>query len=407
MELKVYSEIGKLKKILVHRPGKEVQRIYPEIFERLLFDDIMYLKVAQEEHDYFTDKLKEEGVKVFYIEKLVAEVLDANPSQREKFIDSYLKEADIRSKSIYVAAKKFFLDMKNNLEMVRATIAGVKKSEIKPDFSNNLTDLVLKDDAYPFYADPIPNILFQRDPIATIFDGMNLHKMYSVTRRRESVYYEYGFKLHPEFKNIKYIMDPSDDGTIEGGDVLVMNKENIFVGISQRTTAVGVEILSKKLFKRYDHLKIVVGIEIPKSHATMHLDTILTQMDHDKFSIDADFAHDKYTSFEITRGLNDELNIKKSNDNILTILQKHIHPKTQLIIVGGDEYVRSKREQWNDGANCLCIEPGKIIVYNRNVYTNKAVKAAGIETIEIKSSELSSGRGGPRCMSMPLERENI
>lgn len=407
MKLKVYSEIGKLKKVLVHRPGKEVERIYPEIFERLLFDDIMHLDVAREEHDFFTDKLREEGIEVFYIEKLVAEVLDANPSQREKFVKAYLDAANIGNKTLYEASKKHFLDIKNNLELVEATIAGLQKSDIDVKFTESLSDQVLAEDEYPFYIDPIPNILFQRDPIASIFDGMNLHNMSKVTRKREKVYYEFGLKMHKDFKSIKYHLSPDHEGTMEGGDILVISKETIFVGLSERTTPKAVESLAKVLFGKYNHLKRVIGIEIPKSHATMHLDTVLTQMDVDKFSVDAEMAIKKYVLFEITKGSKDKVNVAKSEDMIINILKKYVHPDPKLVVVGGGQKVRAKREQWNDGANCLCIAPGKIVVYNRNKYTNELIRKAGVQTIEVLSSELSRGRGGPRCMSMPLEREEV
>lgn len=406
MQINVNSEIGKLKKVLVHRPGKEVERLYPELFERLLFDDIMHLEVAQQEHDYFTDQLRKEGIKVYYIEKLVADVLDQKPELRKQFISDFLKQAKIEHLAIYKAAEDFFTSIKDNLELVKATIAGLKKSEIKPNFNKSLTDQIIQEDNYPFYIDPIPNILFQRDPIATIFNSMNLHNMFSETRKRERLYYQYGFKFHPEFKNIDYIMTPEDNGHIEGGDVLVINKSTIFVGISERTTAKAVEILASKLFAKYKNLKRIIGIEIPKSHATMHLDTVLTQMDRDKFSVDYEMAHQKYRFFEI-KNINNSLTLTTRIENIKKILEEFVNPNVKIVVVGGGEEIRARREQWNDGANCLCIAPGKIVVYNRNRITNELIRKSGIETIEIKSSELSRGRGGPRCMSMPLEREEI
>lgn len=406
MKINVNSEIGKLKKVLVHRPGKEVERLYPELFERLLFDDIMHLEVAQEEHDYFTDQLRREGVEVFYIEKLVADVLDQDPKLRDKFIEDFLKLANIKHPAIYEAAQKFYVAIKNNLELVNATIAGLKKTEINPNFTNSLVDQLVKEDPYPFYIDPIPNILFQRDPIASIFNSMNLHNMYADTRKRERLYYQYGFYFHSQFKDLKYLMEPTDQGHMEGGDVLVISSTTIFVGISQRTTGEAVEILARKLFAQYPKLKQVIGIEIPKSHATMHLDTVLTQMDYDKFLVDFEMAKENYRFFHIQKTANNiKLNVRKQN--IKSILQEFVNKDVKVVIVGNSEEIRARREQWNDGANCLCIEPGKIVVYNRNVYTNELIRKNGVKIIEIKSSELSRGRGGPRCMTMPLEREEI
>ena len=402
MEIKVYSEIGKLKKVLVHRPGKEVERLYPEVFERLLFDDIVFLEKAREEHDGFVKILKDEGVEVFYIEELVAEVVSQSSKIKEEFLQKFLDQSGIKNKNIRKAAYEFYNSIKDNYKFVRATIAGLVKREINPKFVNDIVDLHEKDSDYPFYIDPIPNILFQRDPIASIFDSINHHNMWSVTRRREAIYYEFLFKYHPEFKKMKHMVTPNMEGHMEGGDVLVINKETIFVGLSQRTTAEGIKELSENLFKNYSHLKRVVGIEIPKSHATMHLDTVLTQMDYDKFSVDNDMAKLEYKYFVIERNKT-TVHIAMIED----ILKKYVHPKVKIYIVGGGDPIRAKREQWNDGANCLVLEPGKIFVYDRNWVTNQLLEKAGIKLLKVSGSELGRGRGGPRCMSMPLEREDI
>ncbi|NQZ28933.1 MAG: arginine deiminase [Mycoplasmatales bacterium] len=403
MKLKVKSEIGKLKKVLVHRPGKEVERIYPEIFERLLFDGIMFTEKAQKEHDVFTSKLRENGVEVFYIEQLTADVLENNPELKEQFIEDYISMSGITNKTVEKAVTDYFMNFTDMKALVDATIAGVEKVEVQPAFEDKLVDHFEKHKEYPFYVDPIPNILFQRDPIASIYDGMNLHNMNRVTRKREKLYYQYVLKYHPEFIDIDLHMEPTDQGTMEGGDILVINEEQIFVGISERTNALATEALATKLFKKYPKLKRVVGIEIPHSHATMHLDTVLTQMDHKIFSMDPDMYTETYTYYEITRKGTEMFEDAK----ILELLQKYIASDVQVILVGGGSTVRAKREQWNDGANCLAIAPGKIVVYDRNIITNALVREAGVEIIEIPSSELSLGRGGPRCMSMPLQREEI
>lgn len=402
MNIKVYSEIGKLKKVLVHRPGKETERLYPEVFERLLFDDIIYLDKAREEHDGFVKMLRDEGVEVFYIEELVAEVISQSPKIREKFIKDFLDQSGITNKAVMDAAYKFYNGMKDNYKLVRATIAGIVKREIKPKFTKSIEDMAEQEKDYPFYIDPIPNILFQRDPIASVFNTINLHNMWSVTRKREAIYYEYLFKYHPQFKKMKHMVTPKMEGTMEGGDVLVINKETIFIGLSQRTSAKGIQELTDNLFKEFKHLKRVVAIKIPNDHATMHLDTVLTQMDRDKFSIDADMANLEYEYFVIMRS-----KTEKHVGMIEVILKKFVHPKVKLYVVGGGDPIRAKREQWNDGANCLVMEPGKIFVYDRNWVTNGILKRAGIKLLEVSGSELSRGRGGPRCMSMPLEREDV
>jgi arginine deiminase len=236
MKIQVNSEIGTLKKVLVHRPGKEVERLYPEIFERLLFDDIMDLNVAQEEHDIFMKILEDNGVEVLYVERLVAKCLDEYPKTKEVFIKNFISEA-IESEIIAKAAYNYFNSYKDNLKLVNAMIAGIKKSEMKVNAKGDFEAMVALDDPYPFYLDPIPNILFQRDPIASIFDGMNIHNMRKETRKREAIFYNYLFKYSKEFKGTKSVLKSNHQGNMEGGDVLVINKETLFIGISERTTA--------------------------------------------------------------------------------------------------------------------------------------------------------------------------
>lgn len=402
MKINVKSEIGKLKKVLVHRPGKEVERLYPAVFADLLFDDIMDIRVAQVEHDAFTSILRNEGVEVIYIENEVATTLK-DKKVREKFIDEFINESGVTIPAIAKAVKEFWAKIEDELELVRAMIAGIKKSEVSPKFDNNLESYVAQHNEYPFYIDPIPNLLFQRDTMASVMNGMNIHNMWAVTRKREQIFYRYLNLYHPEWKDIPvYYSEKDGRGSIEGGDILIMNKETIFVGISQRTMAVAVEDFAKKVFANEPEVKQIVGIEIPKSRGSMHLDTILTQMDSDKFSIDADFASLKWDVYIITRD-----GIKVENDKILDLLKKYVHKNASLVIVGDGDSVRAKREQWNDGANCLAIAPGVILTYSRNYITNELMRKAGITVHEVPSSELSRGRGGPRCMSMPLVREDI
>ena len=406
-KINVNSEIGKLKKVLVHRPSREVERIYPEIFERILFDDVMYLKKAQEEHDFFCKKLEENKVEVFYIEKLCAQVLNQNPSLREKFILDFLNQTQITSKAVYSACQEFFLNFKNNLELINATIEGVKKSEIKVSFSSSLSDQMLEDDVnYPFYIDPIPNLLFQRDPICSIFNSINIHNMWSKTRKREKIYYELVFKNHPNFKSIDFLLLPEDEGTIEGGDIEVINKKIIFVAISERTNAKAIENFAKKIFKKYKKLEKIISPIIPKSHGTMHLDTLLTQVDYEKFLV-SPYITKRKLEFFVIKKQETNLVFEKHFEYLEKIIKNFISKEAVFIEIGGKEKVSFEREQWNDGSNALCIEPGKIVVYDRNFVSNEDILKNGITTIQIKSSELSRGRGGPRCMVMPLERERI
>lgn len=407
MKIKIYSEIGKLRKVLLHRPGTEVERVYPEIFERILFDDIMWLDQARKDHDVFASQLRENGVEVYYIEKLVGEIFDKNPKLKKEFLTTFLIQGGIKNQAVMKAAFDFFYAIKDNWKFASALIGGIKKNEISPKWDETIDSYVLQHDAYPFYLDPIPNILFQRDPIASIFDGMNIHNMTKETRKREGLFYVYLLKYHPEFKDtVKPHLNIDHAGHMEGGDVLVISKSTIFVGVSERTTAVAVEQLANVLFKKHTHLKRIIGIEIPSSHATMHLDTVMTQMDVDKFSVDSDMYDVPCFIYEIHK-TNNGIKIEASKKLIIEVLRKYVNPKVKLIQVANGDPVFGKAEQWNDGANCLTLKPGTIFVYDRNVRTNAAVEAAGIKLIKVPSGELGRGRGGPRCMSMPLERDDV
>ncbi|MCK5867171.1 MAG: arginine deiminase [Mycoplasmataceae bacterium] len=407
MKIKVYSEIGKLRKVLLHRPGKEVSRIYPEIFERILFDDIMWLEQAQKDHDIFANQLRENDVEVFYIEKLVGEIFDEDINLRTEFLNRFIKEGGVRNESLRVAIFDHFNKIKDNHEFVSTLIGGVMKLEIEPNWDGSIDSNIIQHDNYPFYLDPIPNILFQRDPIASVFNGINVHNMTKETRKREAIFYDYLLKYHTEFKDtVERNIDLDHQGHMEGGDILVISKELILVGVSERTTADGASEFAKNMFKKHKGLKRVIGIEIPPTHATMHLDTVVTQMDYDKFSVDLDMADSEYFTYEMTpKG--DDIEITTGKFNILDILKKYVHKDAKLIRVAGGDYVHAKAEQWNDAANCLALEPGKIFVYDRNVKTNAAILEAGVELLYVPSGELGRGRGGPRCMSMPLERDEI
>ena len=406
MKIKLNNEIGKLKKVLLHRPGKEVERQYPEIFEHTLFDDIMYVENAQKEHDVFADKLRENGVEVLYIENLVAEIFDNDSSLRKQFLNDFIKEAGIVNESLKEAVFQFFDKEKNNLEFVKKVIAGVIKGEIKVKWDQTIESYVIKNNSYPFYVDPLPNLLFQRDPIASIYNGMNIHNMTKSIRKREGIFYEYLIKHHPQWKGTITHLKRDHEGNMEGGDVLVISKETLFIGISERTTAKAIEMLSKSLFKKHKVLKSIIGIHIPESHATMHLDTVLTHIDYDKFLVDADMIKKDYFTYYITYKDN-KININADTQNIKKIIEKYVDKNAKMFVVAEGKPVFSKAEQWNDGANCLVLEPGVIFVYDRNIRTNRYLEKNGIKSIKIPSGELSRGRGGPRCMAMPLEREEI
>jgi len=404
MKPQVYSEIGKLKTVLLHRPGKELENLTPNILERLLFDDIPYLKVAQDEHDAFADTLRNEGVEVLYITDMVSEALDANPDIIPGFINQFLTEANIKSKTVKQALYEYLKELPTHI-MVEKMIAGIRTNEIKIKKAISIMDML--EDEYPFFTDPMPNLLFQRDPFTTIGTGISMHRMYTDTRNRETIFADYMFKYHPRFKDedIPFYYNRDEDYSVEGGDILILNKDTLAIGISKRTDPRAIEKIADRIFEHHESFKTILAFNIPKTRAFMHLDTVFTQIDYDKFTIHPGIKK-TLTIFEITKGDNGH-NVEKVVTKIESILEKHLHQKVELIHCGGDDVVSSEREQWNDGANTLAIEPGKVVVYSRNHITNDILRSKGVKVLEIPSSELSRGRGGPRCMSMPIYREKI
>ncbi len=406
MGIRVTSEIKPLKRVLLHRPGAEIENLTPEYLERLLFDDIPYLEVAQQEHDAFADTLRKNGVEVVYLHELMTQVIE-NEEVRDKFIKQFIEESRIVSsemkKLVYIYLKSF----ENNEELVRKTMAGINKNELPILTKKSLVDLV--ESEYPFVTDPMPNLYFTRDPFASIGDGISLNKMYSVTRNRETIYADYIFKYHPDFKDsVERFYDRDFKYHIEGGDILNLTEKVLAIGISQRTEANAIEEIAKQIFFRSQNKQIntILAFNIPNTRAFMHLDTVFTQIDYDKFTIHPGIQGPLQV-FELTKGETEkELNIKEITASLEEVLAKHLEvDKVTLIQCGGGDKVIADREQWNDGSNTLCIRPGEVIVYSRNYITNRILQENGIKTHIIPSSELSRGRGGPRCMSMPLIRE--
>ena len=405
----VTSEIKPLKEVLVHRPGKELLNLTPDTLGRLLFDDIPYLKDAQAEHDEFVQILRDNGIKVVYLENLMAETLDANPQIRPSFIRQFIYEAGVRTPMYKDLLFDYLNSFTDNLELVLKTMEGIKVKELgrrKKDIENSLVDLVSEEGK--FLAEPMPNLYFTRDPFASVGDGVVLNKMYSVTRSRETIYAEYIFNYHPRYiDKVEKFYSRENPFSIEGGDVLNLNEHLLAIGISQRTSAEAIDLLAKNMFKS-ENCKIdtILAFKIPECRAFMHLDTVFTQIDVDKFTYHPGIMN-SLEVYEITRGeTDDDVKVKQKRGSLEKILEEYLKIDVTLIPCAGGDKIASEREQWNDGTNTLCIAPGVVVVYNRNNITNEILRAYGIKVYEMNSAELSRGRGGPRCMSMQLIRED-
>ena len=399
-----FSEIGKLNKVLLHRPGLELEALTPSTIERLLFDDIPYLKIAQEEHDKFADTLRANGVEVVYYVEEAGKAM-ADPAIQIQFVNDFLNLSKINSKGLRLAMTQFLLEMPPE-EMVRKVVAGIKREEVATKDATSLMDLVRDD--YPFVSDPMPNLYFTRDPGACVGEGINIHHMHTDARRRESLILRYIYRYSRDFakESDQQWYDLDDNFSIEGGDVLVLSKEMVAVGLSQRTTISGCENFARNLLKNSDFKK-VLAFDIPKSRAFMHLDTVFTMIDYDKFTIHPEIEG-PLGVYEMTLDKNGELQFKSLKDELHKILALELGvPAVQLIRCGGGDLMAAQREQWNDGSNTLCIAPGTVVTYERNYVTNELLDKAGIKVLSVPSAELSRGRGGPRCMSCPVNRDDL
>lgn len=401
----VYSEIGRLKTVILHRPGKEIENLTPNSLERLLFDDIPFLDVAIEEHDAFAKILRDNGVEVLYLEKLAAEAITSYEIKNE-FVDEFIKDSKIEGDTKKGLVKDLLMSIDDNYDMVLKMMEGIKKSEIPEFKKTSLSDMVESNN--PFIVDAMPNLYFTRDPSANIGRGVSINKMRKVTRDRETIFTKYIVKYHPRFKDkdVPIWYDSAESTTLEGGDILVLSKDVLAIGISERTDAESIEKFANRIFADGESFKKILALKIPNKRAFMHLDTVFTMVDYDKFTIHPEIEG-PLTVYSLTKN-KDKVDIKKETLELDKVLAEALNlEKVTLIRCGGNDPIAGAREQWNDGANTLAIAPGEVIVYSRNKVTNKLLEENGVKLHIMPSSELSRGRGGPRCMSMPLFREDI
>lgn len=399
-------EIGPLKKVLLHRPGKELENLMPEHLDRLLFDDIPFLQAAQQEHDAFAECLRQAGAEVIYLTDLVAETMELS-GQRSELLETFLDEAEIDDHRLRDILLDFFSSL-DNKTLVEQMTAGVRKDELRGFESGRLSDyLSLSKGDYPFLIDPMPNLYFTRDPFATLGSGVSIHKMHTLTRNRETLFGKFIFQYHPLYQNAPKWYDRGERSSLEGGDILVLSPQVVAVGISQRTQEDSIDKFAKTVLSLSKTFKKILAFDIPKSRSFMHLDTVFTMVDRDKFTVHPQILQ-TLTVFVMTLGENGEVLIRQEEGSLENILKEHLQlDHVTLIRCGSDNIIDAAREQWSDGSNTLAIAPGEVVVYRRNQVTNRALEEHGIKLHIIPCSELSRGRGGPRCMSMPLWREDI
>lgn len=404
--LKIESEVGKLKKVLMHRPGKELERIVPEALTESLFEDIPWLKRMQEEHDGFAEILRAKGVEIFYVDDLLKDVLKTK-EVREALIDELIDQNPSSGTYIDGFLSEYLMGLESE-KLAEALISGVLQKELDHlERHQVLTDFLKDPEPYAFYLNPLPNLYFMRDPAVVIHDAMSISSMATRTRRRESQYLAMIYEHHPLFtqsKN-KKLYEHKNFFSLEGGDVLVLGPRAVAVGCSQRTEVQAVEEFAKNLFKADMGIEKVLALRLPINRAFMHLDTVFTMVNHDQFIVYPGILGHLDTVI-MSPGKQGRINyrqessLKKALENVLGL------DSIQLIESGGGNPVVAAREQWNDSTNTLAIAPGVIVAYSRNERSNEVLIENGIDVIGIEASELVRGRGGPRCMTMPLNRES-
>ncbi len=418
-QFSVGSEVGRLRKVIVHRPDLSLQRLTPGNHDELLFDDVLWVERAQREHDQFVARLRERDVEVFYVQDLLAQALAADDRVRRRLIELVASE--------HVVGPSLVEDVGTLLEalpperlaahLIGGLTVGESGLDLRSVAGRSLIAAAIEEEG-TFILPPLPNTLFTRDSSCWIYGGVSINPMYWPARRREAYNMAAIYRGHPMFRDagFEYWYPPLGDddrfraqdfglASLEGGDVEILGRGTVLIGLSERTTARMIELIARALFER-EGAERVIACVMTKDRAHMHLDTVFTMLDRDKVT-----AYPRVTegirAISIRPGDRPgTLDIRPERDLLSAVADALRTKRLQVVETGGNRY-QQEREQWDDGNNVVAIEPGVVIAYERNTYTIARMRAAGVEVIEIEGFELGKGRGGGHCMTCPILRDGI